>query len=150
MHVLRSWNFALNRDEKLYISGHGGSVKVSVKQKKDCSKKKKNIKNTNFMCFVLMKGWSTYAKQNKTLELQFWEKTSSAIRAILIIAFVKNRRLSAEGIFAWKRKFFAIFEKIKVVSITLDWDRFLGKVWKKLIFSTRNAPNRFIERLRLN
>ena len=64
------------------------------------------------MCFVLMKGWSTYAKQNKTLELQFWEKTSSAIRAILIIAFFKNRRLSAEGIFAWKKNFFAIFEKI--------------------------------------
>ena len=34
------------------------------------------------MCFVIIKGWSKYTKQKKTLEPKFCEKTSSAICAI--------------------------------------------------------------------
>ena len=29
----KSWNFALRREKKMHISGHGGSVQVGVKQK---------------------------------------------------------------------------------------------------------------------
>ena len=63
---------------KLHISGHGGIVKVGVKQIL-CSEK------TKFTWFVVIKGWSKYAKQNKTLELEFCKKTSSAICAIFDI-----------------------------------------------------------------
>ena len=37
------------------------------------------------MWFVLIKGWSKYAKQNKTLELEFYEKTSLEICVIFDI-----------------------------------------------------------------
>ena len=34
---------------------------------------------TKSMCFVLIKSWSKYAKQNETVKLKFCEKTSSVI-----------------------------------------------------------------------
>ena len=50
MSLVRSWNFALSRDKKLHISGHGGSVKVGVKKNIAV---KKTVKKTKFMYFVL-------------------------------------------------------------------------------------------------
>ena len=60
----RSWNFALSRDKKLHISGHGG---VSYKKKLQWQKppKKKKKKKKKIMLFVLRKGRSKYAEQNK-------------------------------------------------------------------------------------
>ena len=74
--VERSWSFALSRDEKLYISGHDGSVKVGVKQ--NCIEKKPL---RALFSFIRPKGLSKYTKQEKTLKLEFCEKTSSAICA---------------------------------------------------------------------
>ena len=57
----RSWNFALSRDKKLHILGHGGvSYKKKLQWQKPPKKKKKKI-----MLFVLRKGRSKYAEQNE-------------------------------------------------------------------------------------
>ena len=79
--------------KKLHFSGHCGSVKVGVKQKKFSEK---TVKITKLTCFVLMKSWSKYVKQNKTLKLEFSEKTSRQFVAFLIISDIKNGRLSFE------------------------------------------------------
>ena len=65
------------------------------------------------MWFVLIKSWSKYAKQNKTLKLEFCEETSSATCAIFAFAF--ERRSD----FRSGKSYFAIFAKTKVVSITV-------------------------------
>ena len=43
-----------------------------------------------------MKIWSKYVKQNKTLKLEFSEKTSRQFVPFLIISDIKNGRLSFE------------------------------------------------------
>ena len=43
-----------------------------------------------------MKSWSKYLKQNKTLKLEFSEKTSRQFVPFLIISDIKNGRLSFE------------------------------------------------------
>ena len=91
------------------------------------------------MCFVLIKGWSKYAKQNKILKLEYCENSSSAICAFfLILGVIKNGRLSAEANFAQEKNYFAIFEKTEAVSITFTQ----GKIPGIIDFSTRNAPDR--------
>ena len=70
------------------------------------------------MCFVLIKGWSKYAKQIKTLEAEFCEKTSSAICAIFDIRCCKKLAFERWSDFRPEKIYIAIFEKTKVVSIT--------------------------------
>ena len=55
------------------------------------------------MCFVRKKGWSKYAKQNKSFKLEFSKKKRARQFVLfLTIGVVKNGRLSAEAIFAQK------------------------------------------------
>ena len=51
-----------------HISRHSDNIKVGVNQKK------KTIKKTKLMWFVRKKGWSKYAKQNKSFKLEFSKK----------------------------------------------------------------------------
>ena len=56
------------------------------------------------MCFVLIKGWSKYAKQNKTSNYNFGKRRAQQFVLFLIIGVIKNGRLSAEANFAHKKK----------------------------------------------
>ena len=68
------------------------------------------------MCFVLIKGWSKYAKQNKTSNYNFGKRQAQQFVLFLIIGVIKNGRLSAEANFAHKKKnYFTILEKTKVI-----------------------------------
>ena len=86
---------------KLHISGHGGIVKIGVKQNKYFAMKK-TVKKTKFMCFVLIKGWSKYAKQNKTLELNFVKRRARQFVPFLIFSVVN---VVVVTIFAQKKLF---------------------------------------------
>ena len=69
----RSWNFALSRDKKLHISGHDGSVKV----KQNCIES-----NLYMLCSHLdQRVYLNMRSKKKTLKLEFFKKTSSAICA---------------------------------------------------------------------
>ena len=61
---------------------------------------------------------------------------------LLIIGVVKNGRLSTEG-FSLRKKYFAVFEKTKVVSITCRLRKILGQSLREIDFSTRSAPEHF-------
>ena len=69
-------------------------------------------------------------KQNKTLKLEFSEKTSRQFVPFLIISDIKNGRLSFElKRFLLRKNYFSIFEKTKVVSINFktkidSWTKF--------------------------
>ena len=67
------------------------------------------------MCFVLIKGWSKYAKQNKTSNYDFVKRRAQQFVLFLIIGVIKNGCLSAEANFAHEKNYFAILEKTKVI-----------------------------------
>ena len=94
------WRYRHDLKYELFISAHFCWLKVGVKQKKIVKKTKRiiGVKKilkiiliiTKSMCFVLIKSWSKYAKQNETVKLKFCEKTSSVIQ----IKIQKTYRLS--------------------------------------------------------
>ena len=98
-----------------HISRHSGNIKVGVKQKK------KAIKKTKLMCFVRKKGWSKYAKQNKSFKLEFSKKNELGnLCYFLTIGVVKNGRLSAEAIFAQEKIILLYLKKPRWYRLLLD------------------------------
>ena len=98
-----------------HISRHSGNIKVGVNQKK------KTIKKTKLMWFVRKKGWSKYAKQNKSFKLEFSKKKrAQQFVLFLTIGVVKNGRLSAEAIFAQKKIIFLYLKKPRWYRLLLD------------------------------
>ena len=91
------------------------------------------------MCFVLIRGWSKYAKQNKILKLEYCENSSSAICAFFWYSvLLKTDVWALKRTSRRKKNYFAIFEKTEAVSITFTQ----GKIPGIIDFSTRNAPDR--------
>ena len=88
-----------------HISRHSGNIKVGVKQKK------KAIKKTKLMCFVRKKGWSKYAKQNKSFKLEFSKKTSWAICVIFWQSVLLKTGVWALKRFLLRKKLFCCIWK---------------------------------------
>ena len=76
--------------------------------------KKKPLKKKKLVCFVLIKGWTKYAKQMKTSKLNFVKR-----RVLQFVLFLKiGRAFDRWSDFRSDKKYFATFEKYKVVSST--------------------------------
>ena len=121
-----------------HISRHSGNIKVGVNQKK------KTIKKTKLMCFVRKKGWSKYAKQNKSFKLEFSKKKRARQFVLfLTIGVVQKRAFERWSDFCSEKNYFAVFEKTKVVPITFRLRQIPRRSLKEINFSTRNAPDRF-------
>ena len=101
------------------------------------------------MWFVLIKSWSKYAKQNKTLKLEFCEETSSATCAIFIFGVLKA------GVWAPKR--FSLRKKLfcYIFKNQGGFDYCYTKVDSLAKFERNRFPNPkrtgpLLKRLRLN
>ena len=73
------------------------------------------------MCFVRKKGWSKYAKQNKSFKLEFSKKNELGNLCYFWQSVLfKNGRLSAEAIFAQKKIILLHLKKPRWYRLLLD------------------------------